>query len=277
MASSGSNLCLDSFGTRRRNVVYSADYLAAVLGKTLATRRKLSQQSHRFRGDSRIRDSQYSVRRNGFCRRMVLSHESWSVADRSVHRRSHGIPDAAANVRAALRVGLLSRSAGHERVTLPPLQERLTTQRSILFHCTFTETSVFWLGVICTVSPSAIYFCRTPGSAHSKSQPSSMAMSVYRPGTTALRVKVPSESDWSRRNSAGLLFKSSGASTIITPAAGLSFLRAAPVIRPFPFEALMVTLTSWAVAISKERPDVLAFSEARLRMKSPWGSMIINS
>ena len=104
-----------------------------------------------------------------------------------------------------------------------------------------------------------------------------MAKSVYRPGTTKFSAKLPSESDWSRRNSAGLPFKSRGARTIITPDAGLSFLKATPVIRPFPLEALIVMLTSWAVAISKERPDVFAVAEDRLRMKSPCGSMIMIS
>jgi len=102
-------------------------------------------------------------------------------------------------------------------------------------------------------------------------QPDSIAMSVYRHGTTKFSAKVPSESAWSRRNSAGLLFKSTGARTILTPGAGLCFLRATPVTRPFPFEALIVTLTSWAVAISKERPEVFALAEVKFRMKSPCG------
>jgi hypothetical protein len=116
-------------------------------------------------------------------------------------------------------------------------------------YFTLTLTSIFPFAAICTLSPLAMYFCSTSGSAHSKSQPSSMAMSVYRPGTTKFSANVPSESAWSRRNSAGLLFKSSGARTIIAPGAGLSFLSAIPAIFAVPLAAVIVTFTSCAVAI----------------------------
>src|SRR6266851_999210 len=194
-ASSDSYLCMDPARARRRNVVYSADYSAAVLRKTLAAERKLSQQSHRFRSHSRLGVAQYSVRWNGSCRRVVGSHEFWSLADRGVHHRSHRISHAIANLRAALCAGLIPCTSGRGRATFPPREHQLAALERFHSHCTFTETSVFWFAAICTLSPSAIYFCRTLGSAHSKSQPSSIAMSVYRPGTTTFSAKVPSESD----------------------------------------------------------------------------------
>src|SRR6266852_1939858 len=186
---------MDPARARRRNVVYSANYPAALLRPALASRRKFPQQSHRFRSHSRLGVAQYSVRWNGFCGRVVLAHESWSLVDPGVHLRSHGVPHSTANLRAALCAGLLPCTSGRGRATFPPREHQLAALERFHSHCTFTETSVFWFAAICTLSPSAIYFCRTLGSAHSKSQPSSIAMSVYRPGTTTFSAKVPSESD----------------------------------------------------------------------------------
>src|SRR6266480_688444 len=247
-ASSDSYLCVDLHRARCRNLVYSADCPAAVLRETLAAERKLPQRSHRLRRYSRLRAAQCSVCCNGSCSRVLLAHEPRNLADRGVHPHSHGIPHTIANLRTALRLGVLPRSAGHGRATFPRSANRLETTPAVASYFTLTLTSIFPFAAICTLSPLAMYFCSTSGSAHSKSQPSSMAMSVYRPGTTKLSTNVPSESAWSRRNSAGLLFKSSGARTIIAPGAGLSFLSAIPVIFAVPLAAVIVTFTSCAVA-----------------------------
>jgi hypothetical protein len=118
---------VDPHRARCRNLVYSADCPAAVLRETLAAERKLPQQSHRLRSYSRIRAAQCSVCCNSSCSRMVLAHESWSLDHRGVHPHSHGIPHATANLRTALRLGLLPRSAGHGRATFPGSANRLET------------------------------------------------------------------------------------------------------------------------------------------------------
>src|SRR6267143_1730143 len=248
-ASSHPQLGLDSDRARRGDVVHSADRAAAVLRETLADERKLSQQSHRLRSYSRLRAPQCSVCCYGSCSRLVFAHQPRNPADRGVYPHSHGISHSTANLRTALRLGLLPRAAGHGRATFPRSANRLETIPAAESYFTFTLTSIFPFATICTLSPVAMYSCSTSGSAHSKSQPSSMAISVYRPGTTKFSANVPSESAWSRRNNAGLLFKSSGARTIIAPGAGLSFLSAIPVIFALPLAAMMVTFTSCAVAI----------------------------
>src|SRR6202011_4321258 len=181
------------------------------------------QQSHGLQSYARLRAAQRSVCCYGSCSRLVFAHEPRNLADCGVHPCSHGISHTTANLRTALRLGLLPRSAGHGRATFPCSANRLETIPAAESYFTFTLTSIFPFAAICTLSPLAMYFWSTSGSAHSKSQPSSMAIIVYRPGTTRFSANVPSESAWSRRNSAGLLFKSSGARTIIAPGEGFSF------------------------------------------------------
>ncbi len=126
-ASSHPQLGLDSDRARCRYLVHSADCPAALLRKTLAAERKLSRQSHRLQSYSRLRAAQCSICCYGSCSRLVFAHEPRSLADRGVHPHSHGIPHTTANLRTALRLGLLPRAAGPGRATFPRSANQLET------------------------------------------------------------------------------------------------------------------------------------------------------
>src|SRR5205807_8373818 len=138
-------LCVLPDRPRGRHLVYSEDSPAAVLTVTLAANRKLPQRSNRLRRYSRPSAAQCSVCCKGSYGRVVLAHEPRNLADRGVHPHSHGIPHATANLRAALRLGLLPRPAGHGRATFPRSANRLETIPAVesYFNLTLTLTSIF--------------------------------------------------------------------------------------------------------------------------------------
>ncbi len=119
-ASSDSHLCLDPHRALRFDVVYSANYPAAILRTLLAARGKLPLQPCRVRSHSRICAAQPSLRCTFSRRRVVFSHKSWSFSHRHIHSRPHSVPHTIANLRAPLRAGMLSRTAGRWHTTPLP-------------------------------------------------------------------------------------------------------------------------------------------------------------
>src|SRR5438445_12802953 len=74
----------------------------------------------------------------------------------------------------------------------------------------------------------------TAGLAQSRSQPLSMAVMVYEPGTTPFRLKLPSRSLWSLRKGSRFDSGSLGTKTTIAPATLLPPCLANPSTIPMP-------------------------------------------